>query len=108
MKKPLSERVSINQAEKKTKRSSAKTVFISLKNDIKEALDAGWSMKAVWETLTDEGKISFGYKAFRHYVLKLIKSEQEQNRVEKQRESKTPNIIKGFTYDPIPKPEDLL
>ena len=108
MKKPLSERVAINQSEKKTKRPSAKTAFISLKDDIKEALDAGWSMKAVWETLTDEGKIVFSYKSFRHYVLKLIKPEQEKIRDEIKQESKSSSSMKSFNYDPIPKPEDLL
>ncbi len=108
MKKPLSERVAHNQLEKKGKRNNAKIEFIALKEDIQEALDKGWSMKAVWETLSDEGQISFGYKAFRHYVLKLIKSEQENTREEKQSKSKTTSEIKGFTFNPIANPEELL
>ncbi|WP_228370616.1 TraK family protein [Legionella pneumophila] len=62
----------------------------------------------IWETLSDEGQISFGYKAFRHYVLKLIKSEQEDTRDDKQSKSKNTNKIKGFTFNPIPNPEELL
>ena len=108
MKKPLSERVIQNQSEKNTKRTMAKIQFIALKEDIQEALDKGCSMKAVWETLSDEGQISFGYKAFRHYVLKLIKSAQEVTRDEKQVKSKTTNEIRGFTYNPIPNPKELL
>lgn len=108
MKKPLSERVIQNQSAKKNKRSSAKIEFIALQEEIREALDKGCSMKAVWETLTDEGQISFGYKAFRHYVLKLIKPAQENTKDEKQRKSKTSNEIKGFTFNPIPNPEKLL
>lgn len=107
MKKPLSERVAQNQLEK-VKRTNAKTQFIVLKDEISEALDAGWSMKAIWETLSDEGQISFGYKAFRHYVLKLIKSVQENTKDGKQNKSKTTNAIKGFTFNPIPNPKDLL
>ncbi|HAT8252351.1 TPA: conjugal transfer protein TraK [Legionella pneumophila] len=108
MKKPLSERVIQNQSEKKNGRTNAKIQFIALKEDIREALDKGCSMKAVWETLSDEGQISFGYKAFRHYVLKLIKSEQENTKDDKQSKSKTTNEIKGFTFNPIPNPEELL
>ncbi|WP_367607872.1 TraK family protein [Legionella sp. W05-934-2] len=108
MKKPLSERVIQNLSEKKNKRSNAKIEFLALKEDIQEALDKGCSMKAVWETLSDEGQISFGYKAFRHYVLKLIKSEQENTKDDKQRENKPKNEIKGFTFNPIPNPEELL
>ena len=108
MKKPLSERVIQNQSEKKNGRSSAKIEFIALQDDIQEALDKGCSMKAIWETLSDEGQFSFGYKAFRHYVLKLIKSDQESTRDEKPSKSKTTNEIKGFTFNPIPNPEELL
>ncbi len=108
MKKPLSERVIEKQSEKKSGRVNAKFQFIALKEDIREALDKGCSMKAVWETLSDEGQISFGYKAFRHYVLNLIKSEQEDTRDDKQSKSKTTTEIKGFTFNPIPNPEELL
>ncbi|KTD64481.1 TraK family protein [Legionella spiritensis] len=108
MKKSLSERVAQNQSEKRAKRNNAKSQFIILKDDIREALEAGWSMKAVWETLLDEGQISFGYKAFRHYVLKLIKSEQETIKDDKPSKSKATNEIKGFTFNPIPNPEELL
>ncbi|HAU4045833.1 TPA: TraK family protein [Legionella pneumophila] len=108
MKKPLSERVIQNQSEKKNRRNSAKIQFLALKDDIQEALEKGCSMKAVWETLCDEGQITFGYKAFRHYVLKLIKSEQEHLKDEMQSKSKTKNEIKGFTFNPIPNPEELL
>lgn len=108
MKKPLSERVIEKQSEKKSGRVSAKVQFIALQEDIREALEAGCSMKAVWETLSDEGQISFGYKAFRHYVLKLIKTAQENTRDDKQRENKPKNEIKGFTFNPIPNPEELL
>ena len=108
MKKPLSRRVIEKQSEEKNGRVSAKIQFIALQEDIREALEAGCSMKAIWETLLDEGQISFGYKAFRHYVLKLIKSEQENIKDEKQSKSKTTNEIKGFTFNPIPNPEELL
>ncbi|BCA95200.1 hypothetical protein TUM19329_15610 [Legionella antarctica] len=110
MKKSLSERVIQNLSEKQTGRTNAKIEFIALQEDIREALDKGCSMKAIWETLSDEGQISFGYKAFRHYVLKLIKSVQENTRDDKQSKSKpiTTNEIKGFTFNPIPNPEELL
>ena len=108
MKKPLSKRVIEKQSEKKNGRVSAKIQFIALQNDIREALEAGCSMKAIWETLSDEDQISFGYKAFRHYVLKLIKSEQENTKDGKQKESKPNKEIQGFTFNPIPNPEELL
>jgi translation elongation factor EF-1beta len=108
MKKSLSQRVIQNKAEKNAGRVSAKIQFMALKEDIQEALDKGCSMMAIWETLSDEGQISFGYKAFRHYVITLIKTEQENIRDDKQSKSKTKTNTKGFTFNPIPNPEDLL
>lgn len=108
MKKSLSERVKQNQQKAQGKRRTAKIEFIALKADIAEALAAGCSIKAIWETLKDEGHFTFGYKSFRHYVITIIKSEQENIRDDKQSKSKTTNEIKGFTFNPIPNPEELL
>ena len=109
MKKSLSERVSQHQHKKQQgKRRTAKVEFIALKEDIREALDAGWSMKAVWETLSSEGQISFGYKAFRNYVITLIKSEQEHTKEGEKKEEEAKNEIRGFTFNPKPNLEELV
>lgn len=109
MKKRLSERVAQHQNKKaEGKRRTAKSEFIVLKDEIAEALNAGWSMKAIWETLSSESQISFGYKAFRHYVITLIKSETESTREGEKQVVKPKDEIKGFTYNPKPNLEELL
>ena len=109
----LSERIAARQIGKKVSDKSVnKAAFLALKKDIASALADGWSIKLVWETLVEEGKVSFSYKTFCGYVARLIAAEkkpsmQEKPREDKQKETKPKNEIKGFTFNPIPNPEEL-
>jgi|TARA_Y100000588_G_C14163062_1_gene885684 hypothetical protein len=106
----LSERIAKNQRNNTVSDNSKnKVAFLALKDDIESALKDGWSKKAIWETLTLEEKISFSYKTFCLYVSRLINTPnaQEKLREDKQREVKPKNEIKGFTYNPVPNPEEL-
>lgn len=73
MAKPLSARI----AERATKKKpSVKTqnlaVVLALRSEIREAIDDGWPVKTIWETLHEEGKVPFSYQAFRGHVNRLI------------------------------------
>ena len=75
MAKTLSERI----AERSIARAHARkhvnrSAFIVLKDDIKGALDDGWSVRVIWQTLHAEGRVSFGYDAFARYVEQLIRA----------------------------------
>tara|TARA_B110000879_G_C11179553_1_gene517647 strand:- start:3376 stop:3666 length:291 start_codon:yes stop_codon:yes gene_type:complete len=85
----LSERIAKRQLNKNDSgRSRHKVTFMAHKNDIDEALLAGWSMKLIWETLKEEEKISFSYKTFRTYVLKFISSERNSYQENTRKEDK--------------------
>ena len=86
-------------------RRSAKIEFISQKSEIEHALEAGCSMKAIWQTLQKEGKFTYGYKAFRNYVIELIKSVENNTRAGEPEKEKPKE--KGFFFNPIPNPEEL-
>jgi hypothetical protein len=49
-----------------------RAAFLTVREEVKGALDDGWPIKTVWETLREEGKIEFGYDAFIRYVDRLI------------------------------------
>ncbi|KTD14351.1 TraK family protein [Legionella israelensis] len=110
----LSERIAKRQAKKNgANNTKNKVAFLALKEDIIGALSDGWSMKAIWETLTEEERISFTYKTFRLYVAQFIRNDlknepQENTKDDKKKKSKATNEIKGFTYNPIPNLEELL
>ena len=119
MAKSLSERIAERvQARKLSKTGKNRAVFLALRSDIKQALDDGWPIKTIWETLYQEGKIAFGYDAFIGYVNRLIRfCEQAQASVPppvpvaKEPSGKKPAPppkISGFKFESAPKKEDLL
>ncbi|GEM_PF-1675921 len=71
MEKKLSQRMAENAVKKN--KSNARfnlAMFLLLRDEINEALDDGWSVKYVWEVLSEEGKISFSYQTFLNFVNK--------------------------------------
>jgi len=88
MSKPLTERV-LARLKVRSKKSYAhnRASFLALSGEIKEALSEGLSLKAIWETLHDEGKINFKYDTFLRYAKKYL---DEQTRTEhKEKPAKT-------------------
>lgn len=69
--KTLSERIA---ARVKTKRSQNRAAFLALRSEIAQAMADGWPIKTIWQTLHEEGKVSFGYEAFINHVKRLIKA----------------------------------
>lgn len=71
----LSERIAARTAKQNPSRSAQnRATFLALRTEIKQAMEDGWPVKTVWETLQEEGKVSFSYQAFRGYVNRLILS----------------------------------
>jgi Family of unknown function (DUF5338) len=120
MAKSLSERISARSATKDPSQSSKnRAVFLALRADIKQALDDGWPVKSIWETLQEEGKVACSYQAFRGYKNRLLTPppapletpHPRPGTAAKQAASKSahkPSITAGFTFNPIPNKEDLL
>ncbi len=110
----LSARIAAKQVTRKSSDKSVnKAAFLALKQDIEGALSDGWSIKLVWETLLEEGKISFSYKTFCGYVARLIVTEkkptlQENTKDDEKAKSKAKTEIRGFTFNPKPNLEELL
>jgi len=71
--KTLSERISARTGEKPTPSpKSNRAVVLAFRTDIQSALDDGWSVLAIYETLNDEGVVLFSYQSFRLYVNRLL------------------------------------
>jgi hypothetical protein len=117
MDKKLSERIAARTVKKKNR-----AIFLALRSDIKQALVDGWSIKSIWETLHEEGKIDFGYSAFLGYTNRLIlsqsnpisKTPEQKLNVKTVKAGQTPEPKKtgiptmgGFTFNPIPNKEEL-
>ena len=132
MAKSLSARIAERIARKKPAGNVRnRAAFLALRGEVKQAIDDGWPVKTIWETLHDEEKVAFSYQAFRGYVNRLILSPSvsgeaasmpavadqsrqvaprlalpsAKNRSEWKPEK--PAAI-GFTFNRTPKKEDLL
>ena len=112
MTKKLSERIAERATAKVQGRNAKnKAQFLSVRNEVEEALGENWTVKDIWETLHEEGAISFSYEAFRKHVnaWKNHKPEPPKNH---QKEEAAPQISKsyelpGFKWNPIPNPDEL-
>ena len=132
--KSLSERIAERAKTKKQpgRASKNRAAFLAVRDEVRQALDDGWPVKEVWETLYAEGAISFRYDAFIGYVRKLIRQPQATSptvaavpeppakphaptRPKKELASGSaepvvtkPSTPGGFSFDSTPKKEDLL
>ncbi|MBP9806400.1 MAG: TraK family protein [Candidatus Accumulibacter sp.] len=132
MAKSLSARIAERIARKKRAGNVRnRAAFLALRGEVRQAIDDGWPVKTIWETLHDEEKVTFSYQAFRGYVNRLIllppvsgeaapaavvadQSRQAASRLALQ-SAKNPAewqpekpAATGFTFNRTPKKEDLL
>jgi hypothetical protein len=129
MVKSLSERIAARTVKQKPSRSAKnRATFLALRVDIKQALNDGWPVKSIWETLHEEKKVEFSYQAFRGYSNRLILSPPTPELPTpipdevapalrlgnpKQSASSKPTVKKpeppaGFNFNSKPNKEDLL
>jgi len=122
MAKSLSLRIAERAAQKKTSVfAQNRSAFLTLREDIRLAINDGWPVKTIWETLHEEGKISFSYQSFRNYVNSLIlqsmtneasedhnqPSSDENNKLSVEKDTK-PEKQPGFVFNPVPNKEELV
>ena len=132
MAKSLSARIAERIARKKPAGNVRnRAAFLALRDEVKQAIDDGWPVKTIWETLHDEGKVAFSYQAFRGYVNRLILSPSANGEValapvvaDQSRQAAPRSVPQsartpaewqpekptatGFTFNRTPKKEDLL
>lgn len=127
MAKTLTQRIADRVAkEGKGATKKNRAIFLALRGEVEDAIKDGWPVKTIWETLHDEGRVTFSYQAFRLYVNKLI-DQGEKNRQVKQAgqvladtaitpaalQLKEPVIpqpvaLPGFEYNTKPQTKDLI
>ena len=125
MAKSLSDRIKARAARLEPSQTGKnRATFLALRDDITGALADGWPVKTIWETLHEEGKITFSYQAFRGYVNRLIRSSEPAESVKTPEQpvepkpepppKKEPTIskpdagISGFSFNPRPNKADLI
>lgn len=134
MKKPYTDQLAewVKKREKSRPRQDKGLVaFIAVKEDISEAIDAGYALKTIWEHLHETGKIPYRYETFLKHVKKHIKQKPkaptkpvkgfDELKAEQQSAARTPKTAKPnsgprklltkpkeFEHNPEIKKEDLI
>ncbi len=107
MTRTLSERIALFTDKHKNTGKQFLPVFIALKPDIEQALQDGWTVYQVWDTLYAEGKIKCSYQWFRTLVNRHIADGNKQ----KQYKSSTKTAITdqdGFRFNAATEKEELI
>lgn len=125
MQKSLSARIAERTGIKTPSRNAKnRAAFLAVRPDIKQAMDDGWPVKTIWETLHAEGKITFSYQAFRGYVNRIIlpiKTEELVSPIKNELSipvkadekliADKGNVpisdIQGFNFNPVPNLKEL-
>ncbi|HIH8947556.1 TPA: TraK family protein [Legionella pneumophila] len=121
MKKSLTENIMTSkQGQQRTNARKNKVAFLAMREDISEALEKGWSITIIWETLRDEGSFTATYNTFRLYVLKYLNGQtsgysqkdanvqQPKRLAENQDKEKKQTTMPSFNFNPIPNSKELL
>ena len=124
MTKTLSSRIAERTGLKNPVRGAKnRAAFLAVRLDVQEALNDGWPVKTIWETLFEEGKITCSYQAFRGYVNRLILSNTDSPKNKKPasvdsvpidpEQVNKPNQsllhdLPGFVFNSTPNKEDLI
>ncbi|HAU0990331.1 TPA: TraK family protein [Legionella pneumophila] len=121
MKKSLTENIMTSkQSQQRTNARKNKVAFLAMREDISQALEKGWSITVIWETLRDEGSFTATYNTFRLYVLKYLNGQksgysqrdvcdqQPKRPAINQDKKKKATAMSSFTFNPIPNLNELL
>ena len=80
-------------------RNNVKVAFLAVKDDVKTALDSGYSMRVVWKYMQDVGKLKCSYTAFCSHVRRYIRQPADEAKAvdssppkEKPEAEKTPEV----------------
>ena len=71
--KNLSERIAESALKSSAGRNDRnRAAFILVRGDVSKAVDDGYSLLSIWETLYEEGRIPYTYQTFRRYARLLL------------------------------------
>lgn len=83
---------------------SNRAAFLVVRDEVKQAIDDGWSRRAIWRTLHKKGKMPCGYEAFRTYVKRLVPREQKtQTTASTKSETGNPEKVSGDLFPDQPR-----
>jgi hypothetical protein len=64
----------VKQRAQSARHEKNRVAFLSVKKDVREALEQGWPVKTIWAHMVEQKRIGFGYNAFLIYVNRHVRS----------------------------------
>jgi hypothetical protein len=64
--------LALQQQTSQIKRRDYLAAFMAVRADVKEAMEAGYALKIIWEHMREIGRIPFRYETFLKYVRQHI------------------------------------
>ena len=107
MTESLSKRIARHTDRSKNAGKQFLPAFIALKPEIAQALNDGWTVRQIWNTLHDEGKIKCSYQWFRTLVNRHITDNRKQPAGSAQQKS-AKNDHEGFRFNSTTEKEELI
>lgn len=112
----LSYRISVRVRDNRSSRNARNlAAFLAQRDEIRNALEDGWTVYQIWETLHAEQKITTSYNAFCSQVNRLIIKREETALPKTKRTYQSPSPPRhaantaGFTFSSTPlKDEEIL
>jgi hypothetical protein len=124
MNKSLSQRISLKMQNSRSSRNARNlAAFLALREDISHALDDGWPVYHIWETLHEEQKITASYTTFCGQVRRLLGKSGKPGSApvpaavlpslqgpaaSRPAGARTPRKSDGFIFSSTPNDEELL
>lgn len=106
----LSERIAerAKRSKKQARGGANRAAFLAQKEEISNAIGDGWPVKDIWQTLSEEGAITFSYDSFIRYVRNLITDKPEKKHALPEPENLAAKKIglpkAGQSHAPTPQP----
>ncbi|EBM5962846.1 DNA-processing protein [Salmonella enterica] len=69
----LQEWVSKKKGLNSSSANTARVVFLAIRDDVKSAIDAGYSLTTIWEHMHETGRVTTTYETFRRHVKRYIR-----------------------------------
>ena len=108
----------VSKQKKTTPRDRNLVAFLAVRDDVKAAIDAGYSLKTVWANMRETGRIEFGYDTFLNYAKRSISgratapstadAKPAEGRSRAPAATPKPATGTGFTFNSIPNKKDLV
>lgn len=67
----------VRQRARSARHEKNRVAFLSVKEDVREALEQGWPVKTIWMHMVEQKRIGFSYDAFLVYVKRHVRSAAE-------------------------------